>query len=221
MRGEEKVEARRLSHAPFAGFYGNRNRKVNFISTIRREIRGRSPTEYIIMRNFLLIFVEIRTIIRRESIELIFFRKIYRGKARNYIPDARWSFSFPFDTRIIIYIRWYVYIRVFLIARREEDVSGGAVSPATYSVNYKTLMSNGRLNAWKVEEEVPLVLRVKASPVVHARRRRLDHLALALRTPFYLVLFLPLKEGSQLPPSTTASDFLEEENELSYNYFPH
>lgn len=37
MRGEEKVEARRLSHAPFAGFYGNRNRKVNFISTIRRE----------------------------------------------------------------------------------------------------------------------------------------------------------------------------------------
>ena len=61
-------------------------------------------------------------------------------------------------------------------------------------------MSNGRLNAWKVEEEegeeVPLVLRVKASPVVHARRRRLDHLALALRTPFYLVLFLPLKEGS-------------------------
>lgn len=84
-------------------------------------------------------------------------------------------------------------------------------------------MSNGRLNAWR-KVEVPLVLRVKASPVVHARRRRLDHLALALRTPFYLVLFLPSKEGAgggQLPPSTTASDFLEEENELSYNYFPH
>lgn len=192
-------------------------RLILFRRFVVNKIRGRSPTEYIIMRNFLLIFVEIRTTIRRESIELIFFRKIYRGKARNYIPDARWSFSFPFDTRIIIYIRWYVYIRVFLIARWEEDVSGGA----TYSVNYKTLMSNGRLNAWKVEEEVPLVLRVKASPVVHARRRRLDHLALALRTPFYLVLFLPLKEGSQLPPSTTASDFLEEENELSYNYFPH
>lgn len=85
-------------------------RLILFRRFVVNKIRGRSPTEYIIMRNFLLIFVEIRTIIRRESIELIFFRKIYRGKARNYIPDARWSFSFPFDTRIIIYIRWYVYI---------------------------------------------------------------------------------------------------------------
>ena len=35
------------------------------------------------------------------------------------------------------------------------------------------------------DEAFPLVLRVKASPVVHARRR-LDHLALALQTPFLL-----------------------------------
>lgn len=57
-------------------------RLILFRRFVVNKIRGRSPTEYIIMRNFLLIFVEIRTIIRRESIELIFFRKIYRGKAR-------------------------------------------------------------------------------------------------------------------------------------------
>lgn len=61
--------------------------------------------------------------------------------------------------------------------------SRGGVEYRAYSVNYKILMSDGRLNA---ERKLVLgfVLRVKASPVVHARRR-LDHLALALRTLFY------------------------------------
>lgn len=40
---------------------------------------------------------------------------------------------------------------------------------------------------------------------------------------FYLVLFLPSKprRKREEPPPASASDFLEEENELSYNYFPH